>query len=140
MTLPLWMLLGFSTWTVVLLVTTVGNHRWSRILTGRAPISSFRADHVEGQDFYKRAMRAHANCGENLPVFGAVVLALFATGIDSPVVDTLVTVILIARVLQSLVHIALVQSDAVVAVRFTFFLTQIICCLWLVGIVVMQAA
>jgi hypothetical protein len=70
MTLPIWMLLGFATWTVVLLLATVGTNRCRRILTRRVPISEFRADLVTGEDWYKRAMRAHANCVENLPVFG----------------------------------------------------------------------
>jgi hypothetical protein len=41
------MLVGFVTWTVLLLLATVGVYRWSRILTGRVPIGSFRADQVE---------------------------------------------------------------------------------------------
>src|SRR5918998_2656003 len=70
------MLLGFATWTVLLLLATVGIYRWSRILKGRVPIREIRADEVEGKDWYKRSMRAHANCVENLPVFGAIVFAL----------------------------------------------------------------
>ena len=76
MTLPVWMLVGFAAWTVLLLVATVGVYRWSRILTGRVPIRNFRADQIEGEDWYKRAMRAHANCVENLPVFTAIVFGL----------------------------------------------------------------
>ena len=76
MTVPVWMLVGFAAWTVLLLLTTVGAYRWSRILTGRVAIRNFRADQIEGADWYKRAMRAHANCVENLPVFGAIVFAL----------------------------------------------------------------
>ena len=76
MTVPVWMLVGFAVWTVLLLLATVGVYRWSRILTGRLPIRSFRADQVEGADWYIRAMRAHANCVENLPVFGAIVFAM----------------------------------------------------------------
>ena len=90
MTVPVWALLGFATWTVLLLLGTVGTYRWSRILTGRVPIREFRADRVEGDDFYKRAMRAQANCVENLPVFGANALSLL---------------VLAARVAQSLAHV-----------------------------------
>jgi hypothetical protein len=36
MTIPVWVLLLFAAWTVVLLSGTVGYFRWSRILTGRA--------------------------------------------------------------------------------------------------------
>ena len=46
MTVPVWMLLGFAGWTVLLLLGTVGVYRWSRILTGMVPIRSFRADQI----------------------------------------------------------------------------------------------
>jgi uncharacterized MAPEG superfamily protein len=135
MTIPVWMLLGFATWTVLLLFATVGVYRWSRILTGRVPISEFRADRVEGEDWYRRAMRAHANCVENLPVFGAIVLALNVAGVGGSTVNFLSITVLAARVLQSSIHVSFVQTDAVVSARFTCFLVQAICFLWLIGIV-----
>jgi uncharacterized MAPEG superfamily protein len=131
MSVPLWCLLGFASWTVLLLLTTVGVYRWSRILTGRAPIAEFRADRVVGEDWYCRAMRAHANCVENLPVFGALVFVLHAAGIASATADSLCVVIVLARIVQSLVHVSVVQSNAVVSVRFAFFLVQIVGFLWL---------
>jgi uncharacterized MAPEG superfamily protein len=84
MTVRVWTLVGFATWTVLLLLTTVGVYRWSRILTGRVPIRSFRADQVEGADWYIRAMRAHANCVENLPVFGSIVFGLYVGSGPAP--------------------------------------------------------
>jgi uncharacterized MAPEG superfamily protein len=133
MTLPVWMLLGFATWTVLLLLVTVGIYRWSRILTGRVPISEFRADQVEGKDWYKRSMRAHANCVENLPVFGAIVFALYAGHIASTTVNVLAVAILAARIMQSLVHVCLVQTNTVVSLRFGFFFVQIVSFLWLIA-------
>jgi uncharacterized MAPEG superfamily protein len=130
------MLLGFAAWTVLLLLATVGVYRWSRILTGRVPIRNFRADHVEGEDWYKRAMRAHANCIENLPVFGAIVFALYVGNITSSLVSTLATTILVARIIQSLVHVCFVQTNAVASIRFGFFFVQIVGFLWLIGIIV----
>ena len=89
MSVPVWMLLGFAAWTVLLLLATVGVYRWSRILTGRMAIRNFRADQVEGAEWYKRAMRAHANCVENLPVFGAIVIALYIGNVGGALVDGL---------------------------------------------------
>jgi uncharacterized MAPEG superfamily protein len=132
-------LLGFAVWTVLLLLGTVGVYRWSRILTGRVPIREFRADRVEGDDWYKRAMRAHANCVENLPVFGAIVLALYASGIDSATANAVSLAILAARVGQSLVHVSLVQTNAVTSLRFAFFFAQIAGFVWLAAIVVAHA-
>lgn len=139
MSIPIWALFGFAIWTVLLLLTTVGVYRWSRILTGRVPIREFRADRVEGDDWYKRAMRAHANCVENLPVFGAIVLALYASGTGGPIVDAVSLAILAARVVQSLIHVAFVQTNAAVSFRFAFFLVQIVGFLWLGAILVATA-
>jgi uncharacterized MAPEG superfamily protein len=136
MTVPVWMLVGFAAWTVLLLLTTVGVYRWSRILTGRVPIRSFRADRIEGADWYLRAMRAHANCIENLPVFGAIVFGLYVGNVSSALVDGLAVAVLIARIMQSLVHVCFVQTNAVASVRFGFFFVQILSFLWLIGILI----
>ena len=139
MTIPVWMLLGFAIWTVFLLLSTVGVYRWTRILTGRVPIREFRADKVEGEDWYKRAMRAHANCVENLPVFGAIVFVLYVSGTGGALVNALCITVMAARVIQSLIHVSVPQTDNAVSFRFTFFFIQIICFLWLSLIVVTTA-
>jgi len=136
MNVPVWMLLGFATWTLLRLLGTVGFYRWSRILAGRVPIREFRADRVEGEDWYKRAMRAHANCVENLPVFGAIVLALYAGHVTGPTVDSLAVIVLATRIAQSVVHVGLEQTNAVAFVRFLFFFAQIASFFWLIAIVV----
>lgn len=127
MTIPVCVLLLFAAWTLVTLLGTVGVYRWSRILTGRAALSEFRADEQQGSDWYRRAMRAHANCVENLPVYAAIVVAIVAGGVRSATLDTLAVVLLVARVLQTVTHVAVEQTDPVVAVRFTFFFVQIVC-------------
>ena len=134
MTTPMWMLLGFATWTLLLLMATVGVYRWVRILFSNVPIASFRSDQLEGEDWYRRGTRAHANCVENLPVFGVIVFVISALGVDGPAVSYLSIIILIARVCQSLVHVSHVQTDRFVAVRFTFFCLQLICFLALIVI------
>jgi uncharacterized MAPEG superfamily protein len=139
-TVPIWALLGFATWTVLLLFGTVGVYRWSRILTGRVAIRDFRADQIDGDDWYRRAMRAHANCVENLPVFGAIVLALYAGGVGGAVVNGVSVAILAARVAQSLVHVCLVQTNTVASVRFAFFFIQAAGFLLLTAIVVGRLA
>ena len=131
-----WMLLGFATWTVMLLLFTVGIYRWSRILTERVPIKEFVADKVEGLDWYKRSMRAHANCVENLPVFGAIVFAIYVSGTTGAVVDGFATLILAARVAQSLTHVCFEQTNTLASVRFGFFLAQIIGFFVLIGAVI----
>lgn len=122
--IPELMLLGFAAWTLLLLLTTVGAYRLSRVFRGRAGMGDFPADRVEGKPWYVRAMRAHANCIENLPVFAVLVYVLRTFAIVHPVVDAVCVVILAARIVQSLVHVGLVQTDRVVSVRFTFYFVQ----------------
>lgn len=136
MTIPIWMLLAFAVWTIAVLLFSVGVYRWSRILTGRVEIKDFRADRVEGADWYQRAMRAHANCVENLPVFAVLVFVLYVTGISSPAVNVMAVTIMVARVCQSITHIVLVQTNVVAAVRFLFFFAQVACFLGIAGVIV----
>ena len=136
--LPELMLLGFAAWTLVLLVTTVGAYRLSRVFRGRAGMGDFPADRIEGKDWYVRAMRAHANCIENLPVFAVLVYALRAFGIVSPAVDPLCVAILAARISQSLVHVSVVQTDRVVSVRFGFYFVQFLCFSALIALIALN--
>lgn len=139
MTIPVWMLLGFAVWTLAVLLFSVGVYRWSRILTGRVEIKDFRGDRIEGADWYRRAMRAHANCVENLPVFGALVFALYVSGTSSPAVDALAVLVVAARVCQSVIHVALVQTNVVASARFAFFFVQVICFLGIATAIVRHA-
>ena len=85
--IPILMVLLFAVWTILLLVMTVGIYRWSSIFAGKAQLMDFPADDVRGSDFYKRSMRAHANCVENLPIFIAVVFGAHAAGLVSEYAD-----------------------------------------------------
>jgi len=126
MTIPLWVLLGFAAWTVLTLLATIGWYRWSRILTGRSEIKEFRADEPHGSDWYRRAMRAHANCVENLPIYTAIVVASIATGVRSQTLDVLAVVLLVARICQTAVHVTLEQTNFATSLRFMFFAIQLI--------------
>jgi uncharacterized MAPEG superfamily protein len=131
MTVPVWVLLGFAFWTLITLLGSVGVYRWSRILTGRAGLSEFPADVPQGSDWYRRAMRAHMNCVENLPVYAAIVVAIIASGVRSEILDVLAIVLLVARVFQTITHIAFEPTNTVVGVRFAFFFTQLVCMFWM---------
>jgi uncharacterized MAPEG superfamily protein len=84
-------------------------------------------DEDQGTDWYKRAMRAHANCLENLPLYTAVVIALLATKTSSPWLDTLAIILLAARIAQSTLHIGLKQTEFVAGARFSFYAIQVVC-------------
>jgi uncharacterized membrane protein YecN with MAPEG domain len=127
MTTPVWVLLGFVGWTLLVLLLSVGVYRWSRILTGRQKIADFPADASGGADWYKRATRAHANCIENLPVYAGIVLAAQVAHVDDLFLDVLAVVLLAARVIQSSIHISFVQTNRAVSFRFSFFMVQFVC-------------
>jgi len=126
MSIPQWTLLGFAGWTLLLLMATVGVYRWGNILFAQAAIASFRHDAPEGAGWYQRGTRAHANCIENLPVFGAIVYVITVIGLQGPMVDALCIATLAARVCQSTVHISHEQTNAFVAVRFSFYSVQLV--------------
>ncbi|HVY25433.1 MAG TPA: MAPEG family protein [Polyangiaceae bacterium] len=133
MTIPQLSLLLCAMWTAGILIVAIGWYRWSRILLGTAAINSFPADDSQGSDWYRRAMRAHANCIENLPVYGVVVFVLSARGISSPVVDGLALLIIPSRIVQSLTHICFVQTARAVSIRFSAFSVQLACFMALAG-------
>src|SRR5262245_21018622 len=126
MTIPQWTLLGFAAWTLALLVATVGVYRWGKILFAHAGIASFRSDALEGAGWYQRGTRAHANCIENLPVFAVVVYLIDVTHLHGTLIDGLCVATLAARIVQSLVHISHEQTNAFVAVRFSFYSVQLV--------------
>ena len=140
MSTPLWILLAFAAWTLVTLIVGVGLHRWSQMLTRRAEPKDFRAEYPHGTDLYRRGMRAHANCVENLPLYGAVVLAMVATGVEAPLLDHLAITLIVARVIQTTIHIVPEPTNAWIAARFTFFFTQLVCIVWMGVYVALHAA
>ena len=129
MNIPVLTLLGFAVWTLLVLLGTVGVYRWNHILRGNVRIERFRAGEDMGNDFYRRAMRAHANCVENLPVYGAIVITAVFFGTTDHALSFLAVVVLTTRICQTLVHILFIETSLTVGVRFSFFLIQIICML-----------
>jgi uncharacterized MAPEG superfamily protein len=127
MGIPLLVLLSFAAWTLLTLFGRIGVYRWVRIVSGRASIAEWRADLPQGSELYQRAMRAHMNCVENLPIYTAVVVALVATGLQSSSIDCLAIAIIIARICQTLTHIVLPPTNISAAVRFAFFFAQAVC-------------
>jgi uncharacterized MAPEG superfamily protein len=136
MSLSLWMLLGFAGWTVLVLVAGIGVRRLTLVFKGEAGMASFPADVPAGSSGYRRAMRAHANCVENLPIFGALVLTANAAGLRSQAIDVLAVVVLSARIVQSVIHMCFPERDGTVTVRFTFFMVQLVAMLWIGALIV----
>ncbi len=133
-----WALLGFASWTLLLVLVGVGLPRISAVLAGRARPNSFDPSVPHGSERYQRTLRAHMNCVENLPVFAAFVLLGSAVGVHRPLFELAAAAVLPARLLQSLVHIASGRNRAVL-VRFSFFLVQWVCFAILALLIALEA-
>jgi uncharacterized MAPEG superfamily protein len=125
MTLALWMVLAFAGWTLLVLTAGVGVGRWGLIAQGKAELTSFPGDTPHGGPALRRAVRAHANCVENLPVFASVVLVGSVAGFGSSALDALAVTVVCARIIQTSVHMVFRESNVTIGVRFSFFLVQV---------------
>lgn len=115
-------LLGYVAWALLLL-TALAVVRTSLVMQNRKAANAFSPGGEDVGGFAQRLTRAHANCCENLPLAGAVLLYAIAAG-QTGATDGLAYVFLGARVLQSLTHLASTSTQAV-TVRFAFFLVQV---------------
>ena len=139
LSIPLWCLLAFAAWTLLVLGFTIGVHRWSHILTRRADFATYGEYRIEGTGFYPRGMRAHANCVENLPIFAAIVLVIVATGLRGPTLDMLSLVVICARVPHTFVHVAFDQgNNVVVGFRSILYIIQFLAMLAMIVVIVVQ--
>ena len=138
MPLALWSLLGFVLWTIGLLLAGVGFPRIRAVKRGESRPSEFRADVPHGSERYRRTVRAHLNCVENLPIFAALVLMASVIGLRSVPFDGLAIAVLPLRLAQSITHVISGSSRAVL-VRFTFFLLQLACVLAMAGLIAAHA-
>ena len=139
MGIPFWAVLAFAAWTIAILMFGVGVYRWSLILDGKAELKSFPGDEPHGSPFYRRAVRAHANCVENLPVFATIVVAAQAAGAQSTTLDVLSVMVVVARAAQTSAHLSS-GSNAAIAVRFTLLCVQLAAFIWMGALVVLHAA
>jgi uncharacterized MAPEG superfamily protein len=114
-------LTAFIAWALVLLAL-MEVIRSQLVLRGKVPANRFTPDNANLSPFMQRLARAHANCLENLPTFGGLLLLAIVTGRTS-ITDPLAYLLLGARVFQSLVHLISVSSRAV-TIRFTAFAVQ----------------
>jgi len=127
MTPTLLSLLAFIAWTLALLVLMEAV-RSTLVLTGRVAANGFDPQNSTLSPFMQRLARAHANCLEGLPIFGGLmVVAVLAD--RAAVTDPLAWLLVAARVVQSVIHLASTSPAAVMA-RFTAFAVQIGIATW----------
>lgn len=131
MEIPVWVLLVFALWTLLTLAFSVGAYRMRNILGGQSPYDEYRFPDVDRSERHRRALRAHMNCLENLPVYAALVIVMIYTGVFTPTLSILAVVLMVFRVLHTLVHVGFRQQGKVTLVRFGFFAVQFVCMVWM---------
>lgn len=120
-------LLGFVAWTLILLILMEAI-RTRLVLDKSVPANRFTPDNANLSPFMQRLARAHANCLESLPVVGALLLVAIATG-RTAVTDPLAPWLLLARLVQSGIHLASLSATAV-SLRFAAFAVQVVIASW----------
>jgi uncharacterized MAPEG superfamily protein len=115
-------LTGFLAWTLALL-TLMELLRCRLVMQKAVPPNGFTPDNANLSPFMQRLARAHANCLEGLPLFGGLMLVALLAG-RSALTDPLAMVLLAARILQSVFHLASLSVLAV-NLRFTAFAVQL---------------
>ncbi len=120
-------LTGFVAWTLLLLVP-MESLRSRLVVLKAVPSNGFQPDNGNLSPFMQRLARAHANCLEGLPVFGGLLVIAALAG-QTAITDPLALVLLGARVVQSLIHLASLSVMAV-NLRFTAFAVQMLIALY----------
>ncbi len=118
---------GYITWFLVLL-GGIALYRSALTVAGKRAANSFKPDGSDGSDFSARLCRAHANCYENFPIIGGLLLLALVTN-STDITHSLAAIVLGCRIVQSIVHMF---STGVIAVqiRFFFFLVQYVICFY----------
>jgi uncharacterized MAPEG superfamily protein len=119
-------------WTMFLLILMEGL-RVRFLVTKTVAANEIRPDNANLPPYMQRLARAHANCIESFPIIGGLlVVALLTNRVD--VTDSLAPWLLVARLVQSSIHVA---STNLVAsyLRFIAFAVQMaIAVYWLWGL------
>ena len=125
-------LLGFISWSLFLLVL-METIRSKLVLTREVPANGFNPENSNLSPFMQRLARAHANCLEGLPIFGGLLVLAIIAG-KAQVTDPSAYLLLGARIVQSLIHLASTSPNAVKA-RFSAFAVQMVIAIyWTYGL------
>jgi uncharacterized MAPEG superfamily protein len=123
MNTPLLALIGYAAWAIVL-VLALYLSRAALIMAGRKRITEYRGA-PEPDGVLARLQRAHQNTVENLPIYGAVVLAGVLAQVDSPAFARLAVAVLALRAFQSCMHVLSTSVAPAAWARATAFGLQL---------------
>ncbi len=109
-------------WTLFLLILMEAL-RTRFLATGAIAANEFKPDNSNLPPYMQRLARAHANCVESFPIFGGLLVVALLTN-RAGITDSLAPWLLIARLLQSAVHLVSVSVPAAY-LRFLAFVVQV---------------
>lgn len=120
-------LVGFATWTTLLVFGLAGLRAAYAQRTGKA-LNTFLPDGSDLEGLTQRWTRVHLNCLEFLPIAAAVGLAGVLAG-KAAITDPLAMPLLYLRVGQSIAHL-ISTSVPFVMIRATLFVGQVLIVLY----------
>ncbi len=126
----LFALLLFACWTVFLIFLVIG-YRSVQVLIGKKKSNDFTPGIKHGTERYWQLTRAQSNAIENLPIFATLVLIGNVAGYIDTLFINACYLVVGARICQTITHLI---STSVIAVniRFTFYVTQLACFVYLI--------
>jgi len=108
-------------WTLFLLILMEGL-RIRFLATKTIAANEFKPDNSNLPPFMQRLARAHANCIESFPIIGGLLIVALLTN-RTDITDPLALWLLIARLIQSCIHMA--STNLLAAnLRFLAFVVQ----------------
>lgn len=114
----------------ILVIVGLAAYRTTLTMVGTKQANEFEPEGRDLPPMGQRLTRVHANNYENLPMYGAILVFALASG-QTSVTDGLASWLVLARVAQSVVHLASTAVPAVM-VRFTLYGAQLaIVAVWL---------
>jgi uncharacterized MAPEG superfamily protein len=116
-------LVAFIGWSLALLILMEAIRTYLVIMK-RVDATKFTPGNENLSPFMQRLTRAHLNCLEGLPVFGGLMLVAITTSKTS-ITDPFALWFLVARIVQSCVHLLSVEAMAV-NIRFAAFAVQMV--------------
>lgn len=130
-------LVFYALWAIAL-VLMIAADRFLLIIRGQAKNTEFLSGVPHGNESYWRINRAHLNTVENLPIFAAIVLSGWIAGAESHLFNLLAVIVLVARIVQSIIHIFSGHSLAT-WFRTGAFVVQVGCEIWMATLVLYAA-
>ena len=125
-------LTAFIAWTLFLLIL-MEILRTRYLITRTVAANEFRPDNSNLPPYMQRLARAHANCVESFPIIGGLLLVALLTN-RADVTNALAMWLLIARLVQSSIHV--VSTNVIASwLRFLAFAVQMaIAVYWVCGL------